>query len=372
MLRSLGTLLFLAVAVPAGSEELVKIARLPAGNDIGVGVQLMTPQVAWCAYEGRLWQTTNAGQNWREIQLPVPKGAKAAPNEFSFGFLDTRTAWFLWRSSLYWTMDAGATWSQPNELPISHSNPKAFINSLAFADGTTGWLLGTHSVRNPRLFERGLTRGRWGLEPGEIGVPIIFNTQDAGKTWNRQVYPDVYDEYGSFQIADAQHVLIAELNGLAVTVNGGRLWKRAKLSPACTDIKHLHFAEHGSGTGSGNSVFFLKNGKNAWWTREGDSFHSADGGQNWCQLPSVFHGKELIAFAELAFADPHHGWAISRQIGRSDPPLPPYATRDGGVHWEQFRLKRSAEPLDVCGMSVLDAEHVWMWDCDRNVYRVVP
>lgn len=55
------------------------------------------------------------------------------------------------------------------------------------------------------------------------------------------------------------------------------------------------------------------------------SFIPLDGGQNWCQLPSLFDGKEVVAFEQIAFADAQHGWAIPRQIGRSDPVPPPPA-----------------------------------------------
>lgn len=134
-MRSSHVLLLLASAV-SYPEELVRTARLPAGDEISVRVELVTPQVAWSAYQGRLWQTIDAGQHWRQTQLPVPKGVKWEPNDFRFGFLDARAAWFLRGSSLYWTTDAGAgvTWSKPVELPIRQSNYKEFINNLGFAD----------------------------------------------------------------------------------------------------------------------------------------------------------------------------------------------------------------------------------------------
>jgi photosystem II stability/assembly factor-like uncharacterized protein len=250
-------------------------------------------------------------------------------------------------------------------------NPGRLIDDVEFANRTTGWLLGTHFVQNLRRFELGLTRGREGSNYGEITVPVVFFTGDGGKSWQRQSYPDEYNEYGWLESADSSHVLIVELNDLVVTVNGGRTWKRTKLDPSCSGGEHLQYAEHGSDTWSGTSVHFLNDGKNAWWGNEGDLFHSTDGGQTWCQLPSLVQQGKVIVFGLLRFSDSRRGWGIPRNLGL-DKPLPLYGTRDGGAHWEPLRPIQATEPPPVCGMSVLDAEHVWVWDCDQNLYRVVP
>jgi photosystem II stability/assembly factor-like uncharacterized protein len=196
-------------------------------------------------------------------------------------------------------------------------------------------------------------------------VPVLFGTADGGKTWQRQTYPDTDNEIGWLEIADATHVLIVELNDLVVTADG-KTWRHTRIKPACANTKNLAVAEHGSDTWSGTAVHFLHDGKNAWWGNESDLFHSTDGGQTWCQLPGPLYQGKPVKFRRIDFTDVLHGWAIPQFADE-----PPFVTRDGGRRWQPIQVAGAAEAPAISGMSVLDATHVWMWDCNGVLYQSV-
>ena len=373
--------MLLAVATLAQPGELVRVGSLPAEGTVSTHVHFAGPKVAWCTdtYKGYLWHTGDGGLHWRSVPLPASKGGETAFGPVKFGFLDASSAWLGRGDLLYWTANAGATWSRAIQLPIRDADAKGHIDDVEFVSPSTGWLLGERLVQDLRRFNRGMSRGRLGGRPGEISVPVVFRTDDGGMSWQRQDYPDSDNEFGWLEIADRSRALVVELNGLGVTANGGIEWRSAKLDPACVNTKHLHCAWHGSDTWSGTSVHFLSGTRDAWWGNEGDLFHSTNGGETWCQLPSPMYKGDPIVFMQIRFADPLRGWALPRNLGTE--PLPPYETRDGvllhvlahvGAHWAPLRWRQAAEVPPICGMSVLDAEHVWMSGCDATLYRVLP
>src|SRR6266849_4647434 len=136
-------------------------------------IQMLTPHVGWAFLGGRLFWTTSAGGQWKDI---TP--AAASPEVIaSFCFLDTSTGWVLLagadgdntRFDLASTTNAGESWSiKPVRIPNLDqlAYPITGGAHIDFVDSLHGWM--NLGLQSSVAFHSG----------------IQFVTQDGAKSWH--------------------------------------------------------------------------------------------------------------------------------------------------------------------------------------------
>src|ERR1700693_244285 len=109
----------------------------PSGTTASLrGVSGVNAQVAWASGSGGTYLlTTDGGATWRAAKVP---GAETLDFR-AVHAKDGQTAWLLSigsgeKSRIYQTTDAGSHWN----LQFTNSDPKGFLDSLAFWDTQHG------------------------------------------------------------------------------------------------------------------------------------------------------------------------------------------------------------------------------------------
>jgi photosystem II stability/assembly factor-like uncharacterized protein len=277
-------------------------------------------------------------------------------------FLSSKEGWIQTSSGLYWTDDGSRTWKRV-PLPLTYSRAQGrqpgLINDVYFATPQTGWALGSREVSGDPAKEP--IRYRIAGE-NSVYVPALFRTNDHGRTWTRQSYPDLKLVPYRLEFADSEHGLSIELNRILYTRNGGGSWMKSRY---CADVntKKLHSAELGSDTFTATTAHLL-DAEYGWWSVEGDLLRTSDGGETWCQLPSILRGGKVVAIAQVRFATRELGWAVPTVRGRQQHPTPPFETVDGGKSWRAIDKPRNLQ-VDEC--TVLPDALVYFWG-DGGLY----
>jgi len=217
-------------------------------------MKLLTVDVGWATIDsvslpggqtGRLFWTSDAGANWKDITPPAQPAARIE----SVFFLDPERGWVLLldlsrggdttRFEVASTSNAGASWS------ISRVNTEAMIPTnratligqgrIVFSDGLHGWM--NLDVQSSSAFQLGAT----------------LMTVDGGQTW--KLPPDSPWVAGDLAPVSPNDVWLAGGSGekLYVTHNAGRSWQQLELKapgesglavyatydvPAFSDAKH--------------------------------------------------------------------------------------------------------------------------------------
>jgi len=167
-----------------------------------------------------LLATSDGGKTWRPLlgQIPTygptpsptvaefppccamdPIGEPQRPREPLIDWLDPTHGWAVVGTSLYWTADAGRTWSSGSPLPAS--------GTIQFIDAEHGWLVASDSS-----------------DPGSViyARAPVFRTSDGGKTWTATTltWPAADLPVGTFStwtwahFADATHGIVARCPAL--------------------------------------------------------------------------------------------------------------------------------------------------------------
>ncbi len=351
-------------------------------------MKLLTPEVGWTATAQRLFWTTNAGGDWKDI---TPKTSFPEEEIASAFFLDTSRGWVLLshraepepRFDLASTTNAGESWSitrlnVPDPDPARGLSGRAWID---FVDLLHGWVMvrmnGNTAVSIGVLLwtEDG---GQTWKSSRQKGPPIagpmrfvtakegwlaggpdreLYFTGDGGENWQEVSLPappqvhlaaqpmPIYNlpifqdgKHGYLQVAYSDVSNTASV--LFATENGGQTWKPARILPeiggASTIVNSAWIAASFS---NHNRALTLTN-----------AFLNGAGGEaggvsadvsNFAGLHDVggLHGGEEISFVERA-----HGWLLAGKL---------LSTSDGGVSWTdvtppQLRPpKPSAPPVFV-------------------------
>ncbi len=180
-------------------------------------IQMLTPHVGWAFLGGRLFWTTSAGGQWKDI---TP--AAASPEVIaSFCFLDTSTGWVLLagadgdntRFDLASTTNAGESWSiKPVRIPNLDqlAYPITGGAHIDFVDSLHGWM--NLGLQSSVAFHSG----------------IQFVTQDGGSTWS---WPPQQKSAGPIRFINAHDGWILSPGGgeLYVTHDGAKSWHALSL-----------------------------------------------------------------------------------------------------------------------------------------------
>jgi photosystem II stability/assembly factor-like uncharacterized protein len=224
------------------------------------------------------------------------------------------------------TTDGGVTWKQiPNQF--QHK-----IRSVWFVDPAKGWAL-TIDRNILATNDGGAT---WALQrkAGTIKLKLIGNRRDP--------LIDQPDQIEHIYFLDAVHGWAwgggkksdyTEQPGIfLMTADGGQNWREVPF-PFAQNIY---------------SIFFL-DANNAWASSEGDGFYrTTDGGMNWSKIETK---QPEDVYRSIFFLDQNHGWTVGRsgRIAR---------TNDGGRTWQRmYSIRREFEMWDIF---FTDSQNGWV------------
>lgn len=237
-----------------------------------------------------LFQTTDGGLSWTELQGPGAQGTSqsgALPlngNVSRLSFLNASTGWVTEQSNIvngaatmYMTQDGGHTW-QPQQLRLPAGLPQApsaILEPPQFFNDHDGFLPAFLSTA-PALRQEVASSPQSGVLGG-----MIFVTHDGGNTW-RSTPPLPTDGLVSFSDVDHGWLAASTSADLWMTSDGGQHW--TKLSSG-----HLS-AYSGGGSNSYINLSFVSS-QLGWATQNGNSPSAAtpllkteDGGHTWTQI----------------------------------------------------------------------------------------
>lgn len=298
--------------------------------------------------QGRFFLSTDGGRNWQRIldNVPLRTYSPGSPwlgePSMRLAFLDAKRGLNLDAGGrLQETLDGGRSWKPKatTGLPLTSANV-----ALRLVDDTRGWLLqadgrlhktsdGGATWRDGQLVAGGLLRfdfadaaRGWGEPSDRRG--LVF-TRDGGQTWARLQPPQALSLGGLF-FGPGQQILVYGPGALlASTTDEGKSW--TVLAP------------------NGASPFELRrkvmaSDAKVWWSAMGDAlYRSEDAGVTWVQVAT---GQ----FADIAFADASHGWAVGRRGAV-------IATTDGGKTWTSQPTRTLR---DLWRIQAIDGKTAWI------------
>ena len=335
-----GACLWMGAAVAQQTPALRLVGLLPQDSR---AVQFVSVKDGWCSTAHDLYRSADGGRNWVRVQTPVYDPRR-------FQFLDSRNGWVgTGGDSFFWTHDGGGTWT---ELRL----PQCVVYDLRFATLKTGWILGMRETPGDPLRE--FIQYRVAGE-NSVYVPVLFRSDDGGRTWKQKPYPDIKSLPSRIDFADAQHGLSVEFNATLYTRDGGDSWHKSSYA---NDVKtrELRLAEIGPNTFHATAAR-LVDAEYGWWSVEGDLFRTTDGGASWRQLESPRWHARLVRIHGLRFADRKRGWAVASRLGQPSP-MPGFRTLDGGATWEAYAMPLGAEVGEV---TLAEDGAVYFWGDDR-------
>jgi WD40 repeat protein len=186
----------------------------PAGSVTARGFSSWDMQTAWAApamaanpsapiSTGVVWRTSDGGDHWQQIVLPLKMDQETADQAGArkfepqaFSFVDAKTGWLLARVNgeketdtveIFHTTDGGAVWERVTDT-IAGSLPHCAEN-ISFSDPQTGLLISScppYRVKNDNIYitEYKSTTGGKAWQAGErdmlIGYWITHGTPNGG------------------------------------------------------------------------------------------------------------------------------------------------------------------------------------------------
>jgi photosystem II stability/assembly factor-like uncharacterized protein len=323
------------VTPPAPSRsDLQDVAAFPLSDDNAWFVRTIIAGGPG-ASQSSVSHTTDGGQTWRTITLPVFAVAAVSFADLEHGWMlaNRDTADGQQAVDIFRTADGGQTWSKvssaddrPGALPLTGQK-----FGLTFRDATTGWV-----VQGDALDPASRLHG-------------LFQSRDGGVTWQPApalMWPTALahdpslDEFGQLpsffspQVGVLRVLLVSQTTGdvadtvLYVTHDGGATW-----SPT-TPLQGTVQGTAATTTSFVDATSLLD--ASHWWivpTASGATslFETSDGGQHWVNWTP---GAPFAGVSALSFGSDALGLAIgSAGLLR---------TTDGGHSW---RVLAAAPPL---------------------------
>ncbi|MCK4565958.1 MAG: hypothetical protein KAU48_01480, partial [Candidatus Thorarchaeota archaeon] len=164
-------------------------------------------------------------------------------------------------------MQETATWQIQNH---SYFHEDTTFRDVYFINSTHGWVVGQNKTG--------------------LGGGIILNTEDAGNSWNLQLYNSSH-WFSSIDVIDSQTIWVTGTGGFVYTTNGGQSWNDSKV----IDIE--------AGLGA---VKFI-NETHGWTSTMNDVYRTTDTGQTWLNITTWTFDDTLKM---IHFASPSEAWAM--------------------------------------------------------------
>lgn len=280
---------------------------------------------------GKTWKVNNIGSNISII---------------SASFADSLRGWASAQGgTILRTKDGGNTWTR------SHVTNQ-YLGDICFLDSLNGWLGTTngsfiyHTANGGLSWDTvhfGSSGGQHVTFPdsrhGWIGNDaVLYRTMDGGLTWRSMPSPPAW--MGKSCFSDS-------LTGFVISFYDGNLYKSTNSGQNWTKCVQPYLLN--------NDVYFYDN-NNGWVVgfvyspipvyNEGRIARSVDGGKSFTGIFAV-SGRSYID--HVTASDSLHAWATGwgGMI---------FATRDGGVHWEQQGLSLG-DPVQLNEIFAIKNEH---------------
>jgi photosystem II stability/assembly factor-like uncharacterized protein len=150
------------------------------------------------------------------------------------------------------------------------------------------------------------------------------------------------------------------LDAIYFTRDGGVTWKKSTFCPVFRGQLETWV---GSNMTSGIGAQLL-DAHYGWWTVNGDTFRTMDGGATWCPVTPIRVKGRKMSISDLHFATRDVGWAELVHMGIAGE-LPLFETRDGGRTWKALGLPGEFGLVSVVSESVVYLER------DGRLYRLI-
>jgi photosystem II stability/assembly factor-like uncharacterized protein len=275
-------LLCLATSGLAQSGPRIQISHTPESLR---GVSAVSRQIAWASgTHGTYLRTIDSGVTWTPAQVPDASALDfRAVAAFSADEAFLMSAGPGDQSRIYHTSDGGKHW----QLQFTNSNPKGFLDCMAFWDPKHGVVLGDPVPD----------------ESGKLKFELL-QTGD-GESWHPispAQLPDAIAGEGAFAASNSC---------LTILGDGARLGDASM--PAAHDA----------------NIWFATGGRVA------RVFHSSDRGQTWQVSDTpIGHGPDSAGIFSIVFRDALHGVIAGGDYKRPKEDGPNLAlTKDGGKTW---------------------------------------
>jgi hypothetical protein len=238
-------------------------------------------------------------------------------------FVNPQHGWvFENASTIYRTTNGGASWQKvsatrgSNTRPASHALPASCVTVLTFIDATHGFATGT-------------------CDPADSGPPLLFRTDDAGKSWQRRALPSPAQPVRcpcsvgppSFPTPNDGFVVLLALAPDSNSLKEGSIRTVYRTHDGGSSWQFI--GEPSKTTAYGSAAKFV-DPMNGWLVDGLDSgivtFRTGDGAQTWQQLP----GPAYVPFNFISRTD---GWALDPAaiVSNRNPVM---HTLDGGMTWQ--------------------------------------
>lgn len=268
---------------PQAQLQAVQNTPLPAVAEAPIiespailSIQMLDEVNGWALTEEQVVRTNDGGVTWYDV---TPKNLKDAGYLVNTDFLDANTAWVQFPDmnkypnggTLYHTTDGGLTW-ESFATPFSGG-------SIQFIDSQNGWMMSD-----------------LGVGAGSMAVSV-FQTSDAGKTWDRTYTNDP-------NLAEASDTLpLGGIKNLILPLNTKTAWIGGVVyAPGQTYL-----------------------------------FRSDDNGKTWVNinlsLPQEAAGSELSVIG-MVFISSKTG-VLAVRVASDTPKTIVYVSQDGGNTWTQ-------------------------------------
>ncbi len=255
-------LLLAALAAGTGCHSEVKevplLSRTIAISDRFYDVQALDADHAVVVgYGGKILSTADGGFTWTSVKVDANRAL------YRVRFIDANNGWISGQDGLLLhTKDGGKSWQRQK------SGTDVYLFALYFIDANHGWAVGDKSIlletrdgganwtmhkiipasakelsaeeavasQDPVLYDVQFLDENTGWVVGEFGK--IYHTTDGGQTWSEQEQSllgeevvdilDIPTFYGIHMI-DAQHGVVAGLDGKIAATQDGTTWKFQKM-----------------------------------------------------------------------------------------------------------------------------------------------
>lgn len=244
---------------------------------------------------GRILKTTNGGNNWNIVPLPL------SVHLINLYFSNSNTGYVSGYQTLLKTTDAGTTWAIQNpNLPL------AFF-AIHFTDVNTGYVVGwngtiiktTNGGTNWNALITGSTQHLWGVHFADAntgiavgGDPsntqnIILRTTNAGLTWTQIAYTNSSCLLWSVRfISPSTGWITGWCNQILKTTNGGLNWDN-QATPISNSYRTSFFTSAQTGYVVGEGATFTDPTYILKTTNGGGNFVGIGTAAN--EVPAQFH-----------------------------------------------------------------------------------
>lgn len=252
---------------------------------------------------------------------------------------------------LSWPLTTYAQWRpQPSHTTASFRAVSAVSQTVVWAGGAGGTFV--HTIDGGQHWQADTVtnadkldfRGVVGFSdreailmsagPGEKGQARLYQTQDAGKTW--QLLHQVQTAgvfFDGIAFWDRQHGIVfsdpvAGKWFVLFTDDGGKTWQQAQNFPALLPGEAAFAASHSAMVTEGN--------RNVWiGSSAGRVFRSTDRGRTWSVSQTPLAGGPSSGVFGLRFRDARHGMAVGGDYKQEKTAgVNTAITSDGGETWQ--------------------------------------